>query len=653
MTCRHRPLALVVGALLCAPTAFPVLAAAAAGPGWIAAADPRLAGNLADLTLEELGDLVVTSVLRRDERLGDTPASIFVITSEDIRRSGATSLPQVLRLAPNLNVARADANQWAITARGFSSVLANKLLVLIDGRTVYSPLFSGTFWEAQDLMLDDVARIEVVSGPGGASWGTNAVNGVINVVTRSAAEAGGVIVKGGLGNDGRGAAARYATRLGGGTGEAGGGLHARAWGKYAERDESERGDRSPVGDAARMRTGGVRLDWGSGGDTFLLDVAGYATDIDQGASVRELSGTHALARWARPLGTRSRLEVQGYFDRALRDQPGAIDDALDTWDLELQHTFEPLPGHAATWGGSYRYQDDKLVNVNPAALAFLPDERILRTSSVFVEDGIQVTPALRLDLGARAERNEYTGWEFLPTARVSLKPARDHLLWTSLARAVRAPSRIDRELFVPGAPPYALAGGPGFDSEVARVAELGYRGQMSPRLALSATAFVHEHDDLRSIEFGANGPEFRNGIHGTVRGAEGWVWFRPGAAVRLSAGGVAQRIRLAADEGAAILGGTAPLGNDPPYWFAVRAAVDAGPRVELDGQLRKVAPLPDPAVPATLEFDLRAACWLTDALELSVTGRNLFERSHPEWGVGPGRAEVSRAVLAQLRWRSR
>jgi iron complex outermembrane receptor protein len=668
----------VIASLLLAPCAGRAAEPARGGTSTslLADADPWLSRDLADLTLEELGDLVVTSVLRRDERLGDTPASIFVITAEDIRRSGATTLPQVLRLAPNLNVARADANQWAITARSFNSVLANKLLVLIDGRTVYSPLFSGTFWEAQDIMLDDIERVEVVSGPGGASWGTNAVNGVINVVTRSAAETHGALVKAGTGNVIDQAAARYGMRLGGGAsdraddganggasdgGASDGGVEdvgasrpsARVWAKFSERAESERGDRTPVGDESVMRVGGVRVDWAPGQDAFLLDAAGYSEDIDQGSSVRDLSGVHALARWERPLGTGSNLEVQAYYDRTNRDQPGAIDDALDTWDFEAQHTFHPFARHEVTWGGSYRYQHDALVNVNPPALAFIPDDRVLRTSSVFAEDGFQVSDVLRLDAGVRAERNEYTGWEFLPTARVSVKPGLDHLFWTSLARVVRAPSRVDRELFVPGTPPFALAGGPSFDSEVANVAELGYRGQMSRGLAFSITGFVHEYDDLRSLELGPNGPEFRNGIHGTVRGAEGWLWYRPTESVRLSAGGAAQRIRLAADDDALILGGTAQLGNDPPYWFVVGAAVDAGPRLELDGQLRKVAPLPEPLVPDYVELDLRAAYWLTQAFELSVSGRNLFERSHPEWGVDPVRAEVARAVFVQLRWRSR
>jgi iron complex outermembrane receptor protein len=634
------------------PPGLPIAAAAAGPPAVVRATaatsslpEDLLADNLVDLSLEELGDLVVTSALRRNERLSDTPASVYVITSEDIRRSGATTLPQLLRLAPNLTVARADANQWAITARGFNSVLANKMLVLVDGRTVYSPLFSGTFWEVQDILLDEIERIEVVSGPGGASWGTNAVNGVINVVTRSASASEGALVKAGTGNSVDQGGARFGTALQKD-------LHASVWAKYSEREGSLRGDRSPVGDESILRAGNARLAWAPGKNSVMLETGGYSEDIDQGPTVRDLSGIHALGRWSRPLGETSSLEVQAYYDRTNRDQPGAIDDALDTWDVEIQHTSRPLERHELTWGGSYRYQDDDLVNVNPAALAFIPDDRILRTAGVFAEDGIDLTRVFTIDVAARAESNEYTDWEFLPSIRMSAKPAASHLLWTSLSRAVRAPARVDREFYTPGAPPFALAGGPSFESEVAQVAELGYRGRPCGDFALSLTAFIHEYDDLRSLELGPNGPEWRNGNHGTVRGAEGWLTYEPVSDLRLTAGGVTQRVRLAADEGVTDFGGLALLGNDPPYWFQFGASFDAGTRVELDGQLRKSAPLPQPAVPAYVELNLRAAYWVTRALELSVTGRNLFERSHPEWGVDPVRAEVGRSVFVQMRWRT-
>jgi iron complex outermembrane receptor protein len=609
-------------------------------------ADELLAHDLADLSLEQLANVVVTSVSRRSERLSDVSASIYVITAEDIRRSGAGTLPQALRLAPNLQVARADANQWAVSARGFNSVLTNKLLVLIDGRTVYSPLFSGTFWEVQDLLLDDVDRIEVVSGPGGTMWGTNAVNGVINIITKSALETEGAVLRGGWGNTTRAAAGRIG-------GELGKGFHARAWGKFVEQDHYERGDRSDIFDNSDRRHGGVRLDWEKGSNAFTVEGGGYDEDIAQAIGVRQLQGWHLLGRWARQTDAASSMQVQAYYDRTDRDQPGSLIDALDTWDVEFQHGFRPLAAHDVFWGAGYRYQWDAVDNTNPGTLAFVPDDRALRTIHVFAEDGIRLTRQLHADLGIKAEHNVYTGWEVLPTLRFSLKPRPSHLLWGSLSRAVRAPSRIDRDFFVPGTPPYLLAGGPDFVSEVSRIAELGYRGQPSPAVTLALTTFIHEHERLRSLEPGPDGPEWGNKIHGTTRGVEGWLRWRVRPSWALTAGGVAQRQRLALDSDGNDLGGLPSLGNDPDFWYGVRSALDVGPKLEIDAAFRRVGRLPLPYVPAYSTMDLRLAWWLRPAFELAVTGRNLFERSHPEWGLAPGRAEVARSVFVALRWRSR
>ena len=630
---RSRPGGGVAAALLCILLAAPVRA------------EERIAANLADMSLEELANVVVTSVSRRGERLSDAAASIYVISSEDIRRSGAVTLPQALRLAPNLQVARADANQWAITARGFNSVLTNKMLVLVDGRTVYSPLFSGTFWEVQDLLLDDIDRIEVVSGPGGTMWGTNAVNGVINIITKSTVETPGALVKGGGGNAAISGAMRYGGAIGKGWG-------ARGWGKVVALDSSERGDRSEVGDASQRRHGGVRFDREHGEDTFTIEGGGYDTDIDQALAARQLSGYHVLGRWTRQRASSS-FNVQGYYDRTNRDQPGSLVDALDTWDVEFQHGFEPFKQNELLWGAGYRYQWDEVENLGPA-LAFIPDDKALRTAHVFAEDGVHVTDALRLDLGIKGEHNEYTGLEWLPTVRLSFKPDAKHLLWASASRAVRAPARIDRELFVPGSPPFIiLAGGPNFESEVSRVAEVGFRGQPAQAMSISLTGFYHEHEKLRSLEPTPDGLQFENRIHGNTRGVEGWLKWRVAQAWELSAGGVAQDVRLAPDDGAFALGGVSGLGNDPDFWYGIRSALDVGDAVEVDAAFRRVGALPQPYVPAYNSADLRLAWWFTRSFELSATGRNLLERSHPEWGVDPVRAEVGRSVFVSLRWRAR
>ncbi|MCI3951985.1 MAG: hypothetical protein K0R53_1482, partial [Burkholderiales bacterium] len=326
-----------------ASKAFPALALllVAAFPAQSAAP----ARDLADLSLEELSNIEVTSVSRRAERLSDAPASIFVITREDIRRSGVTSLPEALRLAPNLQVARVNASSYAISARGFNNSIGNKLLVLIDGRTVYTPLFSGVFWDAQDVMLEDVERIEVISGPGATLWGSNAVNGVINVTTRPARDTQGALVSAGAGNLERGGAVRYGAALGGGG-------HVRLYGKYFDRDNTERADGSPVRDAWDKGQFGFRADWGGADRSFTLQGDAYRGELEQAAPGQiKLEGMNLLGRWNHHLGDGSNLRFQAYYDHTQRNQPGTFREELDIFDVELQHALKPLGAHALVWGG--------------------------------------------------------------------------------------------------------------------------------------------------------------------------------------------------------------------------------------------------------------------------------------------------------------
>ena len=316
--------------------------ALAAGVATCAFAQPRTA-DLADLSLEELANVEITSVSRRPERLADAPASIFVITGDDIRRSGVTSLPEALRLAPNLQIARVDARQYAISARGFNSTIANKLLVLIDGRTVYTPLFSGVFWDAQDVFLEDVERIEVISGPGATLWGANAVNGVINVITRRATETPGAVVFAGGGNLETGIGARYGTALRGG-----GGL--RVYGKSFRRDNTVRENGSDAPDGWENGQAGFRGDWGTAASGFTLQGDAYRATIDQANSgdVR-VSGGNLLTRWARQLSEGNRVQVQGYIDHTDREVPGSFSEHLNTFDLEAQQAVQAFSSHLVTW----------------------------------------------------------------------------------------------------------------------------------------------------------------------------------------------------------------------------------------------------------------------------------------------------------------
>ena len=597
-----------------------------------------------EMSLEQLSDVVVTSVSRREESLGGAAASVYVITGEDIRRSGATTIPEALRLAPNLQVARADANQYAISARGFNNTLANRLLVLIDGRIVYSPLFSGVFWEVQDVLLEDVLRIEVISGPGGTLWGANAVNGVINVITKRAADTQGVLLGAGAGNRQRSVVARY----GGTFGNDG---HYRVYAKDFDQENTRRANGSPVIDQSVRTQVGFRADWGSARRGFTAQGDAYRGDIEQpiGGS-RNLGGMNLMLRWNELRDNGSSIQAQAYYDRVERDQPGSIREELDILHAEFQHGLDAGKSHRVLWGAGYRYAHDQIQNLSPA-LAFAPATRDLHWLNVFVQDEWRLRPDLTLTLGVKAEHNDYSGLEWLPNARLAWRISPDRLVWGALSRVVRAPSRIDRELFAPASPPFTLAGGSQFRSEVANVAEIGYRTQVTRALSYSVTAFHHDHQRLRSLEARPGGGVFENRMEGSTKGIESWASYRVTPNWKLDAGWVELRQSLRAEPGSTSTVASAGLGNDPHRWITVRSSFDLGRRYELDVMARHVSELPNPQVPSYTAVDARFGWHVTRELELSLLAQNLFDRSHPEWGPALTRAEYSRGFFVKAIWR--
>jgi len=607
-----------------------------------ASAQLARAPDLAELSLEELANLEITSVSRRAERLADAPASVFVITGDDIRRSGVTSLPEALRLAPNLQVARVDARQYAISARGFNNTIANKLLVLIDGRTVYTPLFSGVFWDAQDVFLEDVERIEVISGPGATLWGANAVNGVINVITRRASDTLGILAFGGAGNRESGAGARYGTRL------AGSGSF-RVYGKAFDRDNTVRANGTDVADGWDNAQTGFRADWGTAASGFSVQGDAYHATIDQTApgDIR-LSGGNLLARWARQFSNASRLQVQGYLDHTDREIPGTFSEHLNTFDLELQHAWQAIAGHSLTWGGGYRRARDRVGN--SAALAFLPAERNLNWWNLFAQDEIELRRNVRFTAGAKFEHNPYTGYELLPSARLAWKPDERRMVWSAVSRAVRAPSRLDRELFAPAQPPFVIAGGPDFRSEISKVFELGYRAQPSARGSYSVTAFHSIHDHLRSVEpIGGGTSVLGNKMEGKTTGIEAWGSFQATQNWRLSAGTLLLDQDLRPKEGSGDAN-VAAAGNDPNRQFTLRSSLDLPGRQELEIMVRHVGRLPSPVVPDYTAVDARYAFRLLRDFEVSLSAQNLFDRRHPEFGSAATRSEIERGFFFKLKW---
>ncbi len=613
----------------------------------IAAAQSRSAGDLADLSLEELGNIEVTSVSGHAESLSTAAASVFVITADDIRRSGATSLPEALRLAPNLQVARADSGQYAISARGFNSTIANKLLVLIDGRTVYTPLFSGVFWDMQDVMLEDVERIEVISGPGGTIWGTNAVNGVINVITRPAGATQGDLASAGGGDR----ELRAAMRHGGALGSDG---HFRIYGKADRLQNTMRANGSAVADGWDRTQAGFRADWGGAGSAFTLQGDAYSAKSEQRGVVLgtdvgrvEVSGMNLLARWTRRFASGSDLRVQAYYDHTDREDFAAFRPKVDIFDLEIQHAV-PLGRHKLLWGGGYRHAHDEVLDGLVAG--FVPPSKDLDWVNVFAQDEIELNRRLSLTLGVKLERNDYTGTESLPSARLAWTVSSSSLLWGAASRAVRAPARLDREIFIfpPSSAIRIVNGGPDFVSEVANVYEVGYRAQPARGLTYSLAVFHYDWDRLRS---GQPPPAvIQNMIEGKVYGMEAWAAWQAAPSWRLSGGLTTLRKDLHLKPGSTDPTGPSALGNDPEYLWTLRSSHNLAPRQELDILLRRVGELPVPAVPAYIAVDARYAWQARRDVELSLTLQNLFDPAHPEFGAAATRSEIARSAFFKVRW---
>lgn len=607
---------------------------------------------IANLSLEDLSNVRVTSVSRRSEPVADAAASIYVISSDSIRRSGASTLPEALRLAPNLQVARVDARNYAVTARGFNSAFENKLLVLIDGRSVYTPLFSGVFWDAQDVVLEDVERIEVISGAGATMWGANAVNGVINIITKAAGATQGTQVSGTYDGDLVTGSVRHGGSL------ANGGRY-RVYAKSSQQDDLERENGMSDLTGWKRSQAGFRADWGQGVDAATVQGDAYVGALHQrGTRDIRIAGANLLGRKSMRIGA-SDVTAQAYWDFTERNQPGAFIEHLNTLDLQLQSSLTLAERHRIVWGAGYRIAYDRIDN--GAGFAFLPGDLDLHWGNVFVQDEIDLTDTVRLVAGAKFEHNNYTGMEFLPTLRLAWKPTGSSLAWASASRTVRAPSRIDHDFYSPtnpavvdGVPRFALAGGPDFRSEVANVFELGYRIQATPALSWSATAFVSDYDRLRTLEPNprGSGSVFSNMANGRARGIETWATWDATSALRLSAGLVVQHIRTTLDPASRDLSAATGLAtSDPSNYWKLQASYDIARSHSVDVLLRHYGKLNRPAVPAYESLGINYIWRMAPGLDLSVGGHNLLDSAHAEYGASPLRSLYERNISLNLVWR--
>ncbi|HXT49639.1 MAG TPA: TonB-dependent receptor [Thermoanaerobaculia bacterium] len=602
------------------------------------------AAELKKLPLEMLLDVEVTSAAKRPQALAETPAAISIVTAEDIRRSGVRSLPEALRLAAGLHVAHFDSRTWAITARGFNSLAANKLLVLIDGRSVYTPLFSGVFWDVQNPLLEDVERIEVVRGPGATLWGANAVNGVINVITRHAADTHGDLAVLAAGDEQRAFGAfRHGGTLGSG--------HYRAYAEYQYRDAMARTDGSSTDDPLRIAQAGFRTDreLRSGDLTLQGDVYGGRIGHRVFADT-DVSGGNLLGTWSQRLGVGSDLIVRAYYDHTLRDAPSQFRERRDTFDLDLQQRWQ-RGRHDLLWGGGYRSSSDR-VRSTPA-VAWVPERATIAVANVFVQDEVRLSPRWKAQAGLRLEDQSTVKTELLPALTLAWQAAPDRLLWAGAGRAVRAPTRIDRDIVVPGTGPTVFVGNKDFASEEALAYELGYRMAAGEAATLEAVVFYNDYDALRTQEAptGAGPVKLGNRGHGHIRGTGLSGSWQALPRLRLVGAVTLLRSHFGVDAQSQDFTRGRDEANDPEDYWSLRGDLDLPRDFELEAWVRHARSLPNPAVPEYTELDVRLGWKRRGGWELGLVGQNLLHASHPEFGAAATRGEVERGVYAQVTWR--
>lgn len=618
----------------------------------------------------------VTTVSRRAEPQREAAASIYVITAEDIRRSGVTSIPEALRLAPGVEVARNGSGEWTISIRGFNSDLSNKLLVLIDGRSVYSPLFAGVFWDVQDTLLADIERIEVVSGPGGTLWGANAVNGVINILTRAASDTQGGLVELGAGNEEASAAVRYGWQMSDT-------LTARAFVKFFERDAAELASGAGAVDEWHMARAGFALQWQpTAADRISVRAGAYLGEEDTltrgdytvgtlpGPSTPgniDLAGRDVIVNWSRTLGDDASFSLQAYYDLTDRQIPNSFNEGRDTWNVAFQHDLPDAGRHDVQWGGELRSTEDDIGNTLFAT--FMPESRSDTTASAYLQDRIAlVEDRLFLTLGAKLEHNNYTGRESQPNARLTWLAGERHTVWSAYSRAVRVPARLnaDLELFAPvgaiaGLPFYAhVVGSDDFESEEVKAYEAGYRLQASERLSFDLAVFDNYYDHLQTQRAGTitqvPGPPtyfvvpatLTNGMEGETYGGTLAVNWQPLSQWRLQLHYAHLQMDLRLKPGGGDPGAVNVAGNSPQTQAAVRSYLELAGDFDLYTSVRYVSELPSQAIPSYIAVDAGLE-WHPAGSRLrgSLTLQNLNDDRHLEFG---GSSYIERSAFLRASW---
>ncbi len=662
-----------------------------------------------DLDLKEVLNLEITSVSKKPQTVSQSAAAIFVITADDIRRSGATTIPDALRMAPGIQVGQISSNVWAVSARGLDGRFTNKLLVLMDGRSVYTPSYSGVYWDVQDTILADIERIEIIRGPGASLWGANAVNGVINIITKSAAATQGGLAQIRTGGEERGT---ISMRYGGTLGEVG---HWRIYAKGSDRDESVIEALGSAGhDQWRQNRMGFRTDFAMSGRDTVTVQGDYYTGRSGETSVlnfltppynalagttQSVSGWNLLGRWQREVSATDSFTFQSYIDHTYRDWPVHLKEDRDTFDMDFQYRTKRFTGHDLVMGAGYRYGRDQMavsvtgIPANTLQYAtFSPAAASRKLSSVFIQDDITLVPErLILTLGTKLEHNDYTGLEHQPNARLLWTPGDGSTVWGAVARAVRTPSRLDDGGLInqtvlpplssrnPLPLPVLLQGFSVVGSESLIAYEAGWKKQLTSSLSMDLAAYYNVYDELRTGNFvtpvcqpsGLPAPaclfvpgqtyvvqpvQGANKATGHSQGIELATDWRalPNLKFQLALSRYSMVIK---EEGNSF--STDREGSVPKQQASLRAAWNPRADIDVDLWLRRVGKLSDlgesiTPIPAYTGLDLRLAWRPEKSIELSLVGRNLLKKLHAEFvsealDVPP--MLIERSIYGQISWK--
>lgn len=630
--------------------------------------------DLTQLRIEDLMNIDVTSVSKKEEKISQAAAAISVITQKDIQRSGSTNIPDLLRMVPGLNVAQINANTWAISARGFNSQFANKLLVLIDGRAVYTPLLGGVSWETLDVPLDNIDRIEVIRGPGGAIWGANAVNGVINIITKKASETqGGLLTTGGGTQDQGFGTVQYGGKVNG--------TAYRAFEKYLNDNHSVDPDGQNGHDGWHLLHAGFRT------DTHLsardhLTVEGDLYTGTEGATlvhsdlsawenvnvtrVAELSGGNLLGRWEHTFSGRSDTAVQVYFDRYTRSGPESLE-VRHTVDFDFQHHLAPGDRHDLIWGVGFRTSPDHTIGTTDQS--WVPADRAFHLFSAFVQDEIVLKPnRLLLTPGMKVEWNNFTGFDVQPSVRLAWTLNPRQTLWTSVSSADRIPSRRDQNLnavlaAIPGPEEVVLYGNPNMKNERVVAYEAGYRAQLSTRLSADVSVFFNKYSSLESIDLlppytasVSNMPvlvhqaEIGNEGGGNGGGVEVSANWKATTRWTLSPGYSFLAMNLQTDPDSA----ADAQGSNPGHQAQLRSRFEISPTLTWDTSAFYVGRLPDQSLPAYTRLDTQLVWSHGESLKFALVGQNLLTDHHQEFNGSlqvVNSTQVKRGAYAKVTWR--